>query len=124
MNYAEALNYINRGFFGGTRPGLERVSELLGYLGDPQNNLRFIHVAGTNGKGSFCAMMDSVLREAGYHTGLYTSPYIERFNERIVIDGQPISDQELADITDYVRPFADKMEDKPTEFELITAIAM
>ena len=124
MNYTEALEYIERGFFGGTRPGLERVSELLGKLGDPQDGLRFIHVAGTNGKGSFCAMTDSVLREAGYHTGLYTSPYIERFNERIVIDGSPISDEELAEITDYVRPFADSMEDRPTEFELITAIAM
>ncbi len=124
MNYVEALNYINRGFFSDTRPGLERITELLELLGNPQNSLSFIHVAGTNGKGSFCSMMDYVLREAGYKTGLYTSPFIERFNERIVIDGVPISDEELAETTEYVGRFADSMEDKPTEFELITAIAM
>jgi len=124
MNYSEALEYIECGFFGGTRPGLERVSELLEKLGNPQDSLRFIHVAGTNGKGSFCAMTDSVLREAGYHTGFFTSPHIESFNERIVIDGKEIDDDELAELTTYVRPFADSMEDKPTEFELVTAIAM
>lgn len=124
MNYEETLEYIHCGFFGGTRPGLERVTELLSMLGNPQDRLRFIHVAGTNGKGSFCSMTDSVLREAGYHTGLYTSPYIEKFNERMMIDGEPISDAELAEITSYVRPFADSMQDRPTEFELITAVAM
>lgn len=124
MNYQESLEYIHCGFFGGTRPGLERVSELLGKLGNPQDGLRFIHVAGTNGKGSVCAMTDSVLRAAGYHTGLYTSPYLERFNERMVCDGKEISDEELAELTSYVKPFAESMEDKPTEFELITAVAM
>lgn len=124
MNYGETLEYIHRGFFGGTRPGLERVRELLASLGNPQDSLRFIHVAGTNGKGSFCAMTDAILREAGYRTGLYTSPYLERFNERMAVNGQEISDGELAEITSYVRPFADAMEDKPTEFELITAVAM
>ena len=124
MNYKESLEYIHCGFFGGTRPGLERVGELLGKLGDPQDSLRFVHVAGTNGKGSVCAMTDSVLRAAGYHTGLYTSPYLERFNERMVCDGEAISDEELAELTSYVKPFAEEMEDKPTEFELITAVAM
>jgi dihydrofolate synthase/folylpolyglutamate synthase len=124
MNYEEALDYIHRGFFGGTRPGLARVKELLARLGDPQDGLRFIHVAGTNGKGSFCAMTDSVLRTAGYRTGLYTSPYIERFNERMMFDGVPVPDDELAGIVSYVKPFADAMEDRPTEFELITAVAM
>lgn len=124
MNYKESLEYIHCGFFGGTRPGLERVGELLGKLGDPQDSLRFVHVAGTNGKGSVCAMTDSVLRAAGYHTGLYTSPYLERFNERMVCDGEEISDEELAELTSYVKPFAEEMEDKPTEFELITAVAM
>ena len=124
MNYSETLEYIHCGFFGGTRPGLERITELLEKLGNPQNSLRFIHVAGTNGKGSFCSMTDSVLREAGYKTGLYTSPYIERFNERMVYNGEPISDGELAEITTQVRPIADAMTDRPTEFELITAVAM
>lgn len=124
MNYQESLEYIHCGFFGGTRPGLERVGELLSLLGDPQDSLRFIHIAGTNGKGSVSAMTDSVLRAAGYHTGLYTSPYLERFNERMVCDGREISDGELAELTSYVRPFAESMKDKPTEFELITAVAM
>lgn len=124
MNYTEALEYIHCGFFGGTRPGLSRISELLGRLGNPQNRLRFIHVAGTNGKGSFCAMTDSVLRRAGYRTGLYTSPYIEKFNERMVFDGEPISDEELAEIVSTVKPYAELMDDRPTEFELITAVAM
>ena len=91
-------------------------------LGDPQKELKFIHVAGTNGKGSFCSMLDSILRRAGYRTGMFTSPYIKYFNERICFDGAPISDEELAEVTSYVRPFADSMEEKPTEFELITAI--
>jgi len=124
MNYNETLEYIHCGFFGGTRPGLERVEELLSKLGNPQDKLRFIHVTGTNGKGSFCAMTDSILRAAGYNTGLYTSPYIKRFNERMMCNGEPISDDELAEITTMVRPLAEEMDDKPTEFELITAVAM
>lgn len=124
MNYQETLEYIHRVSWTGSRPGLSRMTELLSKLGDPQNSLRFIHVAGTNGKGSFCSMCDSVLRAAGYKTGLYTSPYIEVFNERITVDGSPISDDELAEITTYVRTFADAMPDPPTEFELITAVAM
>lgn len=91
-------------------------------LGNPQNKLKFIHVAGTNGKGSFCAMLDSILRAAGYKTGLFVSPYVREFNERITYNGSPISNDELAEITSYVRPFADSMTEKPTEFELITAI--
>ncbi len=124
MNYKQTLEYIHRVSWTGSRPGLSRMTELLSSLGDPQNELRFIHVAGTNGKGSFCSMCDSVLRAAGYRTGLYTSPYIERFNERITINGTPIADDELAEITTHVRSFADKMDDPPTEFELITAVAM
>ncbi len=95
MNYQETLEYIHRVSWTGSRPGLSRMTELLSKLGDPQNSLRFIHVAGTNGKGSFCSMCDSVLRAAGYKTGLYTSPYIEVFNERITVDGSPISDDEV-----------------------------
>ncbi len=124
MTYQETLEYIHRVSWTGSRPGLSRMTELLSLLGDPQDSLRFIHVAGTNGKGSFCSMCDSVLRAAGYQTGLYTSPYIEHFNERITIDGSPISDSELAEITTQIRTFADTMADPPTEFELITAVAM
>lgn len=123
MNYTEALEYIHSVCWMGSRPGLERISELCSLLGDPQKGIKFIHVAGTNGKGSFCSMTASILREAGYHTGLYTSPYVRRFNERMSIDGADIADDELAEITSYVKPFAESMQSKPTEFELITAIA-
>ncbi|MBQ8388558.1 MAG: bifunctional folylpolyglutamate synthase/dihydrofolate synthase [Clostridia bacterium] len=124
MTYEETMNYIHRVAWTGSRPGLERITELLAALGNPQDGLRFVHVAGTNGKGSFCSMLDSVLRHAGYRVGLYTSPYIERFNERMAVDGEPISNAELSEITERVRVFADKMADPPTEFELITAVAM
>lgn len=122
MNYAESIEYIHAINWCFCKPGLERIGTLCSLLGNPQKKLRFIHVAGTNGKGSFCAMLDSVLRQAGYKVGLFTSPYIRFFNERICFDGAPISDGELAEVTSYVRPFADSMEEKPTEFELITAI--
>ena len=123
MTYTEALEYIHSISWTFCKPGLERIGALCERLGNPQNELRFVHVAGTNGKGSFCSMMDSVLRQTGLRVGLYTSPYIRFFNERMCVDGVPISDGELAEITEYVRPIADAMEDKPTEFELITAIA-
>ncbi len=122
MNYTESIEYIHSISWCFCKPGLERIEKLCSLLGDPQKSLKFIHVAGTNGKGSFCAMLDSVLRESGYKVGLFTSPYIRFFNERICFDGAPISNGELAEVTSYVRPFADSMEEKPTEFELITAI--
>lgn len=123
MNYTESLEYIHGISWCFCKPGLDRIGELCRRMGDPQRDLKFIHVAGTNGKGSFCSMMASVLQSAGYKTGLYTSPYIRFFNERMQIDGEPISNEELAKITTYVRPIADSMTDKPTEFELITAVA-
>lgn len=123
MNYSQTLNYIHSvsNFF--CKPGLERISCLCKKLGNPQDKLKFIHVAGTNGKGSFCVMLSNILTDAGYKTGLYTSPYILNFNERIQIDGKKIPNDALCSITDKVRQYADEMEDKPTEFELITAIA-
>lgn len=124
MNYQETLHYIHSNFWQGSKPGLERTKTLLKKLGNPEKNLRFIHVAGTNGKGSFCSMLSSVLIEEGYRVGTYTSPYILRFNERMKINGMDIPDEKLAQITEEVRPIADGMEEKPTEFELITAIAM
>ena len=124
MTYEEALEYIHSVCWQKNVPGLARIGELLGKLGEPQKALRFIHVAGTNGKGSTCAMLAYVLGAAGYRVGLYTSPFIVRFNERMQIDGVQIPDGELAEITEYVKPFAEGMAEKPTEFELITAIAM
>ena len=124
MNYEEALEYIHSVNWTFCKPGLERITALCAALGDPQTGMRFIHVAGTNGKGSFCAMTAAILKSAGYKVGLFTSPYIKTFNERMMIDGEMIGEQELADLTADVRPIADAMTDKPTEFELITAIAL
>ena len=124
MTYEEAVAYIHSVAWKGSRPGLSRITELLHLLGDPQDRLQFIHIAGTNGKGSTSAMTESVLRAAGYKTGLFVSPYIKHFNERICFCGTPISDEALARVTATVKPFADAMEDKPTEFELITALGL
>lgn len=123
LNYTEALEYIHGISWTFCKPGLERIGELCERLGHPEKKLKFIHVAGTNGKGSTSAMLDSVLRAAGYKTGLYTSPFIRVFNERMRVDGDNISNDELTELTEYIKPIAEQMEDKPTEFELITALA-
>ena len=123
MRIEEALEFIHSVNWTFCKPGLERTAELTKRLGNPQNSLKFIHVAGTNGKGSFCSMLSSVLKNQGYCVGLYTSPYIKCFNERMQVNNVPISDTELAEITEMIKPVADSMEDKPTEFELVTAIA-
>ena len=124
MTVQEAIAYINDYTWSTSRLGLERTTELLRLLGDPQKRLKFVHVAGTNGKGSTCAMLASVLSCAGYRTGFYPSPYIEDFRERIQIDGEYIPEQALAGITERVAKAADSMEDHPSQFELITAIGM
>ena len=122
MTYDEALSYIHSVSWKGSRPGLERIRELCRLLGDPQRGMKFVHVAGTNGKGSVCAMTASVLRASGLKTGLFTSPYVSFFEERIQVDGEPIPKDRLAEVTAKVKRCADKMEDSPTEFELLTAI--
>ncbi|MBQ7911136.1 MAG: bifunctional folylpolyglutamate synthase/dihydrofolate synthase [Clostridia bacterium] len=124
MTYTQALDFIHSTCWKGSRPGLERTIDLTARLGNPQNSLKFIHIAGTNGKGSTSAMLAAILQKAGYRVGLYTSPFILRFNERMRIDGQDIPDGELAEITEFVKPHAEAMADTPTEFELITAIAL
>ncbi len=123
MTGREAISYIES-CTSSTRLGLCRTRELLHMLGDPQKKLRFVHVAGTNGKGSACAMLSSILEAAGYRVGLYTSPYIRVFNERIRVNGENIPDSELARLTEEVMPLAASMEDHPSQFEIITAIAM
>ena len=124
MSYESTLEYIGSAKWQRSKPGLERTRELLRCLGNPEKKLKFVHVAGTNGKGSTAACVASVLQHAGYKTGLYISPYINRFNERMQINGEEIPDDELEQIVDVIRPFADAMEDTPTEFEVITAVAM
>lgn len=124
MNYEEAIAYIHGMYYRGSKLGLVRVTELLKRLGDPQDELKFVHIAGTNGKGSTAAMTSSILVEAGFNTGLFISPFINRFNERIQLNNSPISDEDLAYFTGIVRDTAESMEDLPTEFEVITAVAM
>lgn len=107
--------------------GLERMNVLLEKLGNPQEKLRVIHVAGTNGKGSVCRYIYEVLQTAGYHCGLFTSPFLEVFNERIEFDGAYISDEDLQRCSDRVLAKTEEMvaegQESPTEFEVITAVA-
>lgn len=123
MTYKEAVEYIHSVSWKGSVPGLERITELCSRLGNPQDGLKYIHVTGTNGKGSACAMTESVLRHAGYKTGLFISPYIRFFNERIQIGGIPVSEDILAKATEEVKKHAEQMAESPTEFELLSAIA-
>lgn len=124
MTYQEAIAYIEDYTWSTTRLGLDRTVELLHRLGDPQKDLKFVHVAGSNGKGSTCAMLASVLREAGYRTGLYTSPHVLCFEERLQVNGRYILREDLAAVTERVKVEADAMEDHPSQFELVTAIGM
>ena len=124
MTLEEALAYIHKVDWRGSVPGLSRIDTLLGLLGHPERSVKYVHVTGTNGKGSTCAMLASVLRAAGYKTGLYTSPYIFRFNERMQIGGVPIPDRDVCALVEEIRPLADSMDDHPTEFELVTAMGL
>lgn len=125
MNIENALSFIHKTVWLGSKLGLERTRKLLDMMGNPHKSLKFVHVAGTNGKGSTSACIASALIKAGYKTGLYTSPYINVFNERMKIDGEMISDNRLCELCEYIKPFCDAMsDDPPTEFELITALAM
>ena len=124
MTAREAEQRIHEQAWIGRPPGLERTRELLGRLGNPHLGLKFVHITGTNGKGSTAAMVSSVLRRAGYRTGLYTSPHLWKFSERFQIDGVPIPDEDLGRITQRVLEAARDMADPATEFELMTAVAM
>lgn len=126
LDYNQALDFIHGLNTFGTKLGLENVTKLLEILGNPHKNMKIIHVAGTNGKGSTCAMIDSILRSNGYKVGLYISPYLEVFNERMQVNGQNISDEDLARLTDKVQRAVFYMRENnigsPTEFEVVTAI--
>ncbi len=126
MNYLESVQYVeNANLFGAQKNGLANIRELLARLGDPQLRFQAIHVAGTNGKGSVCAYLDAILRCQGIHTGLFTSPYLERFTERIRIDGAELPEQAFAQVCSRVRTAAEAMVadgmTHPTFFELVTA---
>lgn len=126
MTYQEALAFIHGAYAQGRKHGLDNMRALLARLGDPQRMFRAVHVAGTNGKGSVCAFLQAALRCEGYRTGLYTSPYLQRYNERMRIDGTPIDDRTLARLTSRVAEVVEALRAEgifPTEFEVGTAIA-
>lgn len=127
MTEKDALQWINQIPYIHREPGLNRIRRLLAVLGNPQKNLKFIHVAGTNGKGSTCAMTAAILRAAGYKTGMFISPFILHFRERMQINGQMVSPEQLGSLVEKIRPEAEKMAaegEGPSEFEIVTAMGL
>lgn len=126
MNYEEAIEYIHSTYKFGSKLGLENIGRLTELLGNPQDSYKVIHVAGTNGKGSTCNLIKEVLVDAGYKTGLFISPYLEEFTERIQVNNKPIDKDSLSRITTLVKDKIDIMLSEgynhPTEFEVVTAI--
>lgn len=127
MNYKQSLKYLEETHKFGMRLGLDNTKKLLELLGNPQDNLKIVHVAGTNGKGSVCSFISTILKEAGYKVGLYTSPYLETFTERIRVNGENIKEEDVARIISLIKEKIDEMVadgyDYPTEFEIVTAMA-
>lgn len=127
MNYQESEAFIHSFHRFTKEPGLNGIRTLLALLGEPQKKLRFIHIAGTNGKGSTTAMCASILREAGYRTGMFVSPYVLTFRERIQVDGQMIPEEEMAKLCEEIQLAVEKMTQSgiaPAEFEVVTALGM
>lgn len=123
MNYSEALGYLKIASQRGSVLGLSRIKKLLELMGDPQERIKTIHVAGTNGKGSFSAMLSNILQSSGYKVGSFSSPFITRINESFCVNSKEISDEGLGEIIGDIAPICESMEEKPTEFEVITAAA-
>lgn len=127
MNYQEALKYISSSHRFGMKLGLETTEKLMENLGNPQDELKIIHVAGTNGKGSICSFIAKILEKSGYKVGLFTSPFLEVFNERIRINEKNITDEQIAKAITEIKVRVEKMVSEgyssPTEFELVTAMA-
>lgn len=124
MNYNQATDYLKQIYTRGSHPGLSRVFELLNNLDNPQKQLKIIHVAGTNGKGSVCVMLEQILCEAGLKTGLFTSPSMSKINECYRICGKPVSDKDFARLVNHVKSSEASMSGKPTGFEFETAAAL
>ncbi len=127
MNYQESEAFIHSFHRFTKEPGLNGIRTLLSLLGEPQKKLRFIHIAGTNGKGSTTVMCASILREAGYRTGMFVSPYVLTFRERIQVDGQMIPEEEIAKLCEKIQLAVEKMTQSgiaPAEFEVVTALGM
>ncbi|MEH7495059.1 bifunctional folylpolyglutamate synthase/dihydrofolate synthase [Neobacillus niacini] len=127
-SYSEALEWIHGRLRLGIKPGLARMEWMMEKLGHPELKMKTVHIGGTNGKGSTVTFLRSILEAAGYSVGTFTSPYIEQFNERISVNGKPISDEEILELTNVIRPLADELEQTelggPTEFEVITAMSV
>ena len=128
MNYQESIDWLDSLGQFGIRLGMDRIQQLLFVLGHPENQISTIHVAGTNGKGSVASMISTILMEAGTRVGKFTSPHLVRYNERIQINEQDITDEEFAEVLTTVRDFADDLVKKgaceqPTQFEILTAAA-
>lgn len=128
MESFDAVAYINTPRWQTMSLGLSRTRLLMEKLGNPQKTLKFVHVAGTNGKGSTCVYVANILQAAGYITGMFTSPYIEKFEERIQVNGCPIESDALTSVTLTVKDAAEEVEhetgEHPTEFELMTVVAL
>lgn len=128
MNYNQALEYIYRAYKFGSKLGLENITDLLNRLGNPQYKFKYIHVAGTNGKGSVTSMIAHILHEAGYKVGMFTSPYLENFTERIQINLKEMPREDLGAVTEIVKEKVEEMvaegRNHPTVFEIITAIGL
>jgi dihydrofolate synthase/folylpolyglutamate synthase len=126
MNYEEAIDFIHSSYKFGSKLGLDNIRELLKRLGNPQSKLDIIHIAGTNGKGSTASFVNQILIEAGYKVGLFTSPYLEYFNERIRVDNILIDEDDLIRGVLKIKNAIDKMvedgHNHPTEFEIVTAL--
>ncbi len=123
MTYKEAIDYLAFTSKRGSCLGLSRITQLLERLGNPHKNVNFIHVTGTNGKGSVTKMLSCILNAQGYKTGLFSSPFVTRVNESIQLDGNEISDSEFAELIGDIMPVAEAMDEPPTEFEITTAAA-
>lgn len=120
------MKYIESALKFGSKLGLDRIKRLLALMGNPERKIKCIHVAGTNGKGSVASMIGSILMDSGYKVGMFTSPHLERFSERIKVDDDEISDYDVARLITYMEPFVDRVVeegyDHPTEFEIVTAL--
>lgn len=127
MTYKTARKTIEDLLVFGSKPGLERIGELMERLGSPEKMLRFAHIAGTNGKGSVCAYLSSILQQAGYKTGLFISPYVVDFRERFQINGEMIPEERFSELVEMIYPVVEQMKKEGkiiTEFEMVFAVAI
>ncbi|AYA77181.1 bifunctional folylpolyglutamate synthase/dihydrofolate synthase [Bacillus sp. Y1] len=128
LTYEEAVAWIHARLRLGIKPGLTRMEWMMDRLGHPEKHFHSVHIGGTNGKGSTVTFLRSILEEQGYTVGTFTSPYFEQFNERISVNGKPISNDDIVRLVNIIKPLSDELEQTelggPTEFEVITAMSL